>query len=448
MTPKPEQPAFTTTEVSSSKQRALLTAMVTSDRFLREVASLYNPEYMDETFRLIADWCLEYGEQYGQAPKAEIQRIFEEYAAAGKAPPARIREVAEVLDWMSTELTSGGSMNIDYLLDMAERHFEHANLDITASEIKHHLERGDLAAAQAALAAHKTVERPKQVGINPFRDTEAVEAAFKDSPVPLFLLPGAVGELLNDSLVRDFLLGIMGPEKRGKTFLLIELAFRALMARLNVAFFEVGDLSQNQLLRRLFIRLACKSDRAKYVGNLLVPMADCLWHQQGLCENMARPKGKVLRDAEGGLLGKDTDWAGHVPCDLCAKAQRPFPGVPAYKIKTVKAPLSLAEIPLLQDRMNRRLGKRMLKVACYPTNTFSVNDLDRTLDYWEDYEGFVPDLIIGDYADIFAPIDTRKDEQGQINDTWMGLRRVTQERHCLGIFPTQANAGSYGASSL
>lgn len=449
MTPQPDKSEFVITEVSSHKQRALLTAMVTNDRFLREVAALYKPEFFEEAFRTIAGWCLAYGAQYGRAPRAEIQRLFEESVSSGEIKESQARGVAEALDWMSSEMAAGDTVNVDYLLDMAQRHFEHVNLDITAAEIKHHLGRGDIEAAREAITAHKTVERPRAVGINPVTDIATVIAAFQDAPAPLFTFPGPLGELLNDSLVRDFLLGIMGPEKRGKTFLLIELAFRALMARLNVAFFELGDLSQNQLLRRVFVRLACRSDRAKYTGDIPVPVVDCMWHQQGLCENMNRPRTRAIRDAAGDLLkGEGTDWGAHTPCPVCPASKLPFPGVPAYKVKHVDRPLGPEDIETLAARLGRRLGKHQFKVACYPTDTFSVRDMDRTLDYWEEYEGFVPDIILADYADIMAAPDPRKEERGQINDTWMGLRRVSQERHALVIVPTQSNAGSYSVDSL
>ena len=58
-------------------------------------------------------------------------------------------------------------------------------------------------------------------------------------------------------------------------------------------------------------------------------------------------------------------------------------------------------------------------------------------------EGFIPDVIVIDYADILAPEDPRQQPRDQVNETWKALRRLSQERHCLVIAPTQANAASY-----
>jgi hypothetical protein len=69
---------------------------------------------------------------------------------------------------------------------------------------------------------------------------------------------------------------------------------------------------------------------------------------------------------------------------------------------------------------------------------------------WERQDGFVPDVVAVDYADILAPDkDTEKfDFRNQSNITWQRLRSLSQERHCLVLTATQAAASAYGKETL
>jgi len=69
-------------------------------------------------------------------------------------------------------------------------------------------------------------------------------------------------------------------------------------------------------------------------------------------------------------------------------------------------------------------------------------ELDGTLNLWERQDGFVPDMIVVDYADLMT-VQHRMYERHKQNQVWMSLRRISQERHCLLITATQADAASY-----
>ena len=69
------------------------------------------------------------------------------------------------------------------------------------------------------------------------------------------------------------------------------------------------------------------------------------------------------------------------------------------------------------------------------------------LDIWEREDGFVPDIIAIDYADLLVP-EVRTEFRHQVDNIWKGLRNLTQERHCLGITVTQADARAYDQNKL
>jgi replicative DNA helicase len=73
----------------------------------------------------------------------------------------------------------------------------------------------------------------------------------------------------------------------------------------------------------------------------------------------------------------------------------------------------------------------------------AVKDIDKVLQGWVVEKGFVPDIVVIDYADILAP--ERKNLMGRdaVNESWAAMRRLAQERRLLVISPTQADADSY-----
>jgi replicative DNA helicase len=87
-------------------------------------------------------------------------------------------------------------------------------------------------------------------------------------------------------------------------------------------------------------------------------------------------------------------------------------------------------------------------VSCHPNSSINVKGIDGVLDRWAAERGFIPDVIVVDYADILAPENDGKDARHQVDETWRSLRRLSQERKALVIAPTQADAASYDADVL
>jgi hypothetical protein len=72
------------------------------------------------------------------------------------------------------------------------------------------------------------------------------------------------------------------------------------------------------------------------------------------------------------------------------------------------------------------------------------------MDTWEREDNFIADVIVIDYADLLAPDPdiARLEWRNQVNKIWQRLRRLSQERACLVLTATQANARSYDEKKL
>ena len=80
----------------------------------------------------------------------------------------------------------------------------------------------------------------------------------------------------------------MAPEKRGKTWLMIDIAIKALRQKANVAFFQAGDLTQSQMLRQVCIYLSHRSDDPNYCSPYYRPVGDCIKNQFDDCTRRDR----------------------------------------------------------------------------------------------------------------------------------------------------------------
>ncbi len=88
--------------------------------------------------------------------------------------------------------------------------------------------------------------------------------------------------------------------------------------------------------------------------------------------------------------------------------------------------------------------KRRFKLITYPAGTLTVTEIRQVLDIWERQDGFVPDVIIIDYADLMSSDDAKVSEFRHRQDyIWKSLRGLSQERHVLVVTATQADSESY-----
>ena len=120
------------------------------------------------------------------------------------------------------------------------------------------------------------------------------------------------------------------------------------------------------------------------------------------------------------------------------------------KVNDYRRPIARSACDDTLVRLHRRYGLSQnhsyFLVSVHPTASVRVSDIDAILSRWEIERNFVPDVIIVDYADILAPENSRLQLRDQMNETWASLRRLSQERRCLVLVPTQASAKSYQKS--
>lgn len=433
-------------EIDNSIESLILTGMIVSKDFLQEMSVLYQSHLIEIPFvRTVAGWCLDYWQQYQKAPGIHIQDIYNSHARKGMD-----EDQAEMIeDYLSSisreyEKERAEKFNVNYLLSQTEARFKERSLLHLSEDIKTALSQGKTEDAELLQANYKRVERPLSNGVNPFTDQAAIADVFENEEKNiLFTMPGALGKFLGP-VEREALISLMGSEKKGKTWWLMEFGLRAMKARCNVVFFSCGDMSQRQVIRRIYCNLAGASSKKE--GQIFMPVLDCRLNQENSCN---RPE----RSCRVGILEGDekieySEAFDYEICTACRKSNDSNWEGAHWKRPENVSRLTWEKAIEVGKKTASRLGKSNFKIATYPNNTINVRGIQNQLDLWERTEGFVADVIIVDYADILAPEDKRKEFRHQQNETWQALRALSQQRSCAVIVATQADADSYDRVSI
>jgi len=161
-----------------------------------------------------------------------------------------------------------------------------------------------------------------------------------------------------------------------------------------VAYFQAGDLSQGQVLRRMGMRALRRPKRT------------------GVCK---------------------------IPVDY-PDTSKP----PVVEDRTLEA---VTPGECLREWHKVQRGRDRFRLSCHPTGSLTVATMSSTLRDWT-REGWVPDVVVIDYADVLAPPPGVREKRDQINGNWEHMRRLSQELHCLLVTATQADAASYDLELL
>lgn len=426
-------------------ERRIVTGLIVSTEYIRETLPAWNIQYLlSSAAREIAGWCVDHYRQYHRAPGRDIEGIF-----AGKLnngmPKSRADDIEEILSGLSRDYEHD-SFNLPYLLDETQKFFKQRNVELFCDKIQNTLNTEGSTAAEYVASNYRKPIQSEQNVIDPFASRRKIHQAFAESEQPLIRFGKALGEFWDEQFTRDSFIALMAPEKRGKTYMLMEVAMRAMRQNSNVAFFQAGDMSERQQLKRLCVYLAKRSDKARYCKEMYVPVVDCEYNQLDSCDREERecdfgvfesvPK-SLKYDTLVGLFRENPDYK---PCTNC-KRQR---GVVWLRLAEATEPLHWKEA---WERIIawRRRNKKQFRLCTYANETLTVAEMRMQLDSWERSDDFVPDVIVIDYADILTPeADIRGYSfRDQTNRIWQRLRSLNQERHCLVVTATQSDAASY-----
>ena len=222
------------------------------------------------------------------------------------------------------------------------------------------------------------------------------------------------------------------------TWWLMEILWLMASSNLRVVFVSL-EMEEEEMGSRSFKRLTGKDYENE---DIVIPVFDCLRNQKGLCQLPIRESNSSgLPLDELDLPPAFNDSYNHKPCSVCRKLKNGnfVPGIWYVRRKTPK--INYADLMTTLRSFERSFGDNV-RLITYPINTANIGTIKRDLDLLEYTEGFVPDGIVIDYADILGSEDGRLEGRDKINETWKMLKNLAQERNALVASATQSNRGS------
>lgn len=381
-----------------NQERLILIALITDDQVLAQIATKWKGDlFQSKWANIIGNWCVKYHRKYAKAPGKHIEDIASEWSSKG-APKETVQLVDRFLSGLSDEYERNG--NSSYSLDQAGDYFNSVQVRRLTETIEDDLESGQSAKALERLQTFRRIELGGDSWVDPF--DEAVFSTIFDDPVESIVkFPGAVGQFFGSSLCRDSFVSFLAPEKRGKSWMLLEMVYRSLCSRCRTAWFEVGDMSQKQVLNRLAMRIA---RRPMHDKDCYVPVA-------------------IEKLPDSSMAEATRDY-------------RSFKGLTkAEGIRAVKR--------FLKTKVR---GNDYLRLSCYSSGSVSAEQVRHRIQDWA-MSGWVADVVIIDYADLLEG-PAGYEGRDQINETWKQLRRLSQDLHCLVVTATQADAKGYDSTTL
>jgi len=444
-------------------ERLIIIGMISSTDFLKEIHEIYSVNLIESvSAKRIATWCIEYFDQYNRAPDQDIEGIY--FEKIKNLPKDLVEDISGILSDLSEEATDTPA-DLTYLIDQTRQRFTERHLFLHQEKIQNLLLKGRVKEAAILAVSFKPLTTTKDNSIC-FADEETlevVEKAFTEASEPLLHFPKQLGKFLDHFFIPASLIGIMGASKRGKTFLLLFIAELALLMGKTVAFFQAGDMSENQQVRRFCIFAAKRSDKAKYCEEHFQPMRDCVHNQRDTCnkkerecsfgvfESFTEPQ---IRDeiTIDQLKEAYNENPTYLPCWNCSEYQdNKWGAVWIKKIPKAK-PIEVKEAKkIFKEHYIDR--KKQLRLSSHPNGTLTKKGIDTKLDYWEKKYNFIPEIILIDYAELLE-VEEKMEERSKQNTIWKQLRNLSQtprgEQKILPcvIAPTQTDANSYEVNLL
>lgn len=372
-------------QVEGDRERRIIIGMIVNREVLGKIASIWdNDPFQSKAANIIGSKCVRYYRKYNEPPGRTIESLIRLWSEKNKDKEAT-NAMENLLQSLSDEYERAAEINAQHLIDVAAEHFTRIRISRMIEQLEDQISTNDVKAADETVRSYSRVEFRQNSLTHILTDESTFSNVFsEDNSQMLIEYPDAIGSFFGNDLARDSFIAFIAPEKVGKTWMLLDLAYRAVSQRCRTLFFEVGDMSLKQIMTRFVVRISNHPMTACVVKKPIAFKQDPkeIVYKQGLTE---------------------------------AKARECF------------------------AKFTQRFKEDYFAIAAYPTSSMNVDGI-REIILEKIGQGFTPDVICIDYADILSPpYRARKyDLRDQINATWEQLRSLSLEFHCLVATASQA----------
>jgi hypothetical protein len=371
-----------------SNEKEVLISLIASTEVLGKVARhLTKDVFHSDYANLISGWCSSFYKKHNEAPGKAIVSLYKEWAHKHNEPETK-KTVERLLSQLSKQHETE-KINVSHVVELAINHFNLVRMERMVEDVKRQIHRGDFESALEVGESFRRITAKDFGGIDVFRDTGVQKESLERRQRVLIRYGEGIGRFFGEEFSEDSFVGFIAPPKSAKSYLMLDLAWKAIMQDREVAYFQIGDMTRDQIMRRFQKRAARRPIKA---GLVLYPT--------------------------GLMVSGDNVQVEHR--DITFNRD----------LSVVKGQMAFAKI------VAKHKGIR-LKLFAYPSKSISVNDIKRVLEE-EDKAGWSAKVVMVDYADNLSPIDRKMNRDEQVEETWTILRQISEVRKCLVVTATQA----------
>lgn len=416
-------------QIIASTELTIIKKLVNDDGLCREMQEAGVPRdiFKASLLQSIYMYCLDFYKEYNRAPKHSIQQLFEQLSASKTDVDMNL--FGSVL--ASVENAQAAIDEFDY--DYVFQYVNERKVSILQERLQYLLEnkRPELAIKEAGEFAEIKRFQEESHCIDIIQSFSAQMAQdLRQPPQPLFRYPGVLGHLINDFYTRGAFIALLGREKVGKSWWLLDMAIRAYKQGNNVTIFQIGDMSEKQMRFRTATHLLNKPYLIKNAGEVLIPVMDCGKNKNGMCTLNFRASQVAITDPETGVTF-DYDSAeemGYRPCTECQLSPEFQPDT--WWNKTHVNAISGSEY--------QEIALRFLDNPCkFNLLTFRNSDMltaKKLRDALQRLQ-YRQDVVLIDYIDL---LDSERADRHRDHDNWLRIRDCALDFDCCVITATQA----------
>jgi len=380
--------------VNLSRERKLISLLVMSTEFCDTIMHILNTRELKTPYsRFVADWVKEYYEMYGKAPESSIQSIFE-----SKRPSINDEDIlvsiAIFLENLAEDFDLNQYKDMQYHIDDCEGYLRSLHLESFQDKLHNKIATGKLDEAESLVAEFKRIGVAQSQGVSMMEDIDVFEKAFnEESLTPLFRLDGDMGKLF--TFYRGDLSAVLSASKAGKSWHLLGVTGCAVQAGLTVLHINL-EMRETELYQRF------------WRGINFAPMYDQMVHT---------PVFKA--DVEPNQIDENTVFR--------------ISGATAER----KA-VDFKDKDSIRAKMRMKYSGGDVIFVTLPSYSTTVADIETVISNLEYYKGINIDVLVVDYADILGSKET--EYRHKMNDIWMNLRKLAQQRNIHVTTVSQTNA--------
>ncbi len=379
-------------QVDLSEERKIVSNMILSTDFLREISLLVKASLMRSSYaRQVVTWILEYYEHYKESPGKNIQDIYlQKSKYLEDEDDTEI--IAEFLTRLSEEAENFKLQNIGYSVASAIHFLKIQSITKLKNDLDGFLLEGDPVKAEQSIATYTRIEQLKGEGVSLLYDAPRVMQAFMREEELLFTLPGALGRVAGE-FTRGSFVAWLGFMKRGKSWWLWYCGQVAAFSGCRVLFITL-EMQEYEIVRRGWEGLV---GSPKVEKEITIPYFEPVGTKWEVMHRKEKRKG-----------------------------------------------VNVSEIPEKQKKLRNVMRAGDIRIEAFPTYSATVEDIIAHLDNLQYYDNWVPDVLIVDYADIIKPSGGGNEVRHQLDNIWKKLRGLAQARNISVI--TASQAGRKGAT--